>query len=100
MEIDTSGTEKTAFSETGTMLGYSVNVPTREFTLTCIAPDGYKFTILEPIIVTDTNTNELSDLKLPDDQHPNLNKSENILYWNLKDPPLYHRMSVKYKLAR
>lgn len=95
--IDTTGTEKDAFTADGTYAGIPTVLPTKKATLNFVAPPGYVFEMIIPKIVHDaygnTDEKEISRIK-----QPRLNKSKTLLSWEIEHCLAQHRYSFNYRL--
>jgi hypothetical protein len=99
IQIETPETENDAFTESGAIAGIPASVPTKQAKLNYVAPNGYKFVILEPIIVVDNKGTSHPD-EIADITGPNLSKSGVILSWVINNLKYGRRYWFKYKIVR
>jgi len=99
--INTTNSEKDAFSDVGAFAGVPAIVPIKEATINYSAPLGYKFEIITPLIIVDIKGTEIttSEDKANYDL-PELNTSKTILKWRLFNLKAGRRYWFKYKLIK
>lgn len=99
IRIDTSETEKDAFSDNGTYVGIPANLPVQKANLKFIAPGGYKFIIMTPKIVLD-NAGVVNRTEIARIANPELSASQGIISWNINNLILGNRYILKYRLVK
>jgi len=99
IKIETISTEIDAFSDEGTYGGIPAIIPTKEASLVYVAPKGYIFDILNPIIVIDKSGQHFQEEE-KDISPPVLNTFNNIIEWNIKNLKTNRRYWFKYRLLR
>lgn len=99
LEIYTPKTELKAFTKEGTYAGIPANLPTQYAKLNYVAPKGYHFELIAPLLVVDANRTVY-----PDDangvNHPHLTATKSILQWELKNLKTGRRYWFKYRLEK
>ncbi len=99
ISIETPGTEKGAFTEEGVLAGIPVNIPTKEAKISLVAPKGFKFNLLEPVIVVDQK-----GTRYPKEEQavvkPILNTSKTTLTWKLHTLITGKRYWFRYRFER
>ncbi len=99
VKIETPETEIDAFSNEGTYGGIPTTIPTKEASIVYVAPKGYIFNILNPIIVIDKSGQHFQEEE-KDISPPKLNRFNNIIEWNIKNLKTNRRYWFKYRLVR
>lgn len=97
--VDTPETEKDAFSDEGTYAGIPVVIPTKNAYLSYVAPIGYYFEILDPVILVDSSGNRYHEEEI-NINHPKLNHNKSILTWAINNPLSNRRYWFKYKMCK
>jgi len=99
LKIFTEKTEEDAFNDCGTFAGIPVNSPTEKAVLKFIAPAGYKFHLINELIVLDDAGDNCTE-KYPDFQKPSLTSSGTMLNWELKKLVPGLRFAFQYKFEK
>jgi len=99
LKIFTEKTEEDAFNDRGTFAGIPVNSPTEKAVLKFIAPAGYKFHLINELIVLDDAGDNCTE-KYPDFQKPSLTSSGTMLNWELKKLVPGLRFAFQYKFDK
>lgn len=98
MLIHSEETETDAFDANGTYAGIPSVIATKSANLTFAAPTGYKFDLLNDLIVLDNNEQQVtSPANLP---YPVLSQGLTFLNWNLTNMLPRHRYWFKYKFIK
>jgi hypothetical protein len=99
IEISTPKTEVKAFTKEGTYAGIPANLPTYFAKLNYVAPKGYIFELIEPLLVVDAK-----GTVFPDDangvNYPQLTATKSILQWELENLKTGRRYWFKYRLVK
>ncbi|MBX3493897.1 MAG: hypothetical protein KF899_13110 [Parvibaculum sp.] len=99
--VQTSETELDAFTSKGTTLGFPTRVKTREVSLVCLAPEGYRFVLVSPqieIVDFDTGDRRLNEESLI--AKPKLSDDSGRLEWLVEDPLPDRRYWINYRFEK
>ena len=97
VEIETLKSEAAAFTQEGSILGVPANIPIEKAKLRCAAPDGYKFVILRPVMIVDSETWENDPDAESRISQPVVSAAGRFLDWDLQNLEHGRRYWVKYR---
>ena len=99
LRIRTRASEKVAFTTKGGLAGIPVNFPTRRASIRYSAPIGYRFELLQDVLVFDGSGRRKHEIEQATSP-PTLNKTQDVVTWVLEDPQIGHRYNYNYRLVK
>jgi hypothetical protein len=99
IKLESSASEKDAFSKNGTFAGIPANIPTKSASLKFAAPNGYRFKLLDPFILLDQKGTRIEDMA-EKNKGPILSASGSFLDWQLNELQTGLRYWFKYTFVK
>lgn len=99
--ISTPGTEREAFSDGGTTMGFPVSLHTMKAKLLAKAPFGFEFRFVDPAVeVIDMSTGLPLQNETTEIEQPVLSDDKSLIEWELSTPKVNRRYWINYRFAR